>query len=287
LLSLAALLVMIVLAFGSMDTSTVNTGGPRGGGSPPGASSATGDRQGDESGTGASAGGSAGTNTAARTDDRHPTDLVVSDAAAVFAAFERNEVKADSDMKNKWFAVKGRVEKIGKDIIDTPYVALNNGQQYSVFCVQCMFTKADEGLLSGLSPGQTVVIAGKCRGKMGNVLMGECWFYDEHAKDRELARQQAEAQREREKQRAEEQRQQAERRKEAEAKRKAEIEEAKWHTWTTADGKYTVEAKFLQGTGETVQLEKRDGAIIKIQKSKLCDDDQKWIRNRGWNRGDQ
>jgi tRNA_anti-like len=113
--------------------------------------------------------------------ESHPTDLVVSDAAAVYAAFDRNEVKADNDMKDKWFAVKGRIQKIGKDILNTPYVALGNGQEFSVFCVQCMFTDADQSVLAQLRPGETVAIAGKCSGKMGNVIMRECWLYDEGA----------------------------------------------------------------------------------------------------------
>src|SRR5438093_1605089 len=107
---------------------------------------------------------------AAAERESHPIDLVVSDAAAVYAAFDRNEVQADNDMKNKWFAVKGKIQKIGKDILNTPYVAVGNGERYSIFCVQCMFTDGDEAALAELQPGQAIVIAGKCAGKFGNVL---------------------------------------------------------------------------------------------------------------------
>jgi hypothetical protein len=175
-------------------------------------------------------------------------------------------------MKNKWFAVKGKVQKVGKDIINTPYVVLDNGKEFTIFSVQCMFTTADEGMLARLSPGQTIVIAGKCEGKMGNVLMRQCWLYDEGAKERE---------------RAEERHKKAEERRQEEAKqqakRQAAIEEAKWHTWTSADGKHTVEAKFIKAGGGIVHLEKRDGTIIKIQQDKLSDDDLKWMKKKSWN----
>ena len=81
---------------------------------------------------------------------------------------------------------------------------------------------------------------------------------------------------------AEIRRKNAEDRKQEEAKRQAKIEEAKWHTWTSADDKYTVEAKFIKVMGETVYLEKRGGTIIKLQKDKLSDKDLKWIKNQGW-----
>jgi hypothetical protein len=154
---------MIVLAFGSMDTG----GGPHGGAGPPANSDIT--------------GASEDKHPPDVSEDKNPTDVVVCDAAAVFAAFARDEAKADNDMTNKWLVVKGKVEKIGKDVLGTPYVALSNGEEHSDFCVQCVFTKADEGVVSRLTPGQTVTIVGKCRGKMGNVLMAECRFCDNKA----------------------------------------------------------------------------------------------------------
>ena len=218
--------------------------------------------------------------------DSHPTDLGVADAAAVFAAYEANEVKADSGMKNRLFAVKGKVTKIGKDILNTPYVALSAEKQFSIFSVQCFFTKADEAALANLQQGQTVVIAGKCGGKMGNVLMQDCWFYDENAAEREKERQQAVVQRmldDEQRKQNEERRKRNEERKEEEAKRAAKLEEAKWRTWTSADGTRHIEGKFLKAIEGTVHLEKRDGTIVKLQREKLSDDDWKWVKNKGWN----
>lgn len=211
--------------------------------------------------------------------DTHPTDLVTSDASAVFAAYERNEVQADNDMKDKWFAVKGRVEKIGKDIINTPYVALSVEKQVSIFSVQCMFKKSEESVLADLQPGQVIVVGGKCAGKMGNVLMRECWLYDEGPAQREKANEQAEERRKAEA-RAAEARQAAAKRK---AEHEAAIDKAKWHTWTSADGLHKIEAKFVTAIGDTAQLEKKDGTVIKIKRDKLSDEDWAWITNKGWN----
>lgn len=60
------------------------------------------------------------------------------------------------------------------------------------------------------------------------------------------------------------------------------IEEAKWHKWTSADGKFTSEAKFLRQTGGIVYLQKRDGKSIEIPKEKLSKENLDWINNRGW-----
>lgn len=209
----------------------------------------------------------------------HPDNLVVNDAEAIFAAYEKNEVQADSEMKNRWGAVKGQINKIGKDILNNPYVALDVGKEFSIFSVQCMFKKSDEMILANLSPGQTIVIGGKCAGKMGNVLMRECWLYDEGPSLREKARKEAELEKQRLQEKAERLRQM-----EAEqAKKQAAIEEARWHTWTTADGKFSVKAKFRKGAGDKVTLQKEDGTEVTVSKDALCEADQKWIAHQGWN----
>jgi hypothetical protein len=95
--------------------------------------------------------------------------LVPIPAKVVYNYYEANEVKADNDLKNKWGIVTGKISKIGKDIMDTPYVALDSNDE--IFSVQCMFTNAGEiRKLADLSIGQDISIAGTCKGKMGNVL---------------------------------------------------------------------------------------------------------------------
>ena len=68
----------------------------------------------------------------------------------------------------------------------------------------------------------------------------------------------------------------------ADAKHQAVIEKAKWHKWTTADGDYTVEAKFVKMTGGVVSLEKRNGTVVEVPKEKLSDDYIDWIAHRRW-----
>lgn len=66
----------------------------------------------------------------------------------------------------------------------------------------------------------------------------------------------------------------------AKRKRQAEIEESKWRTWTNANGKHSVEAKFSGMAFGTVTLTKRDGTSVKVPIEKLSDDDRKWIAER-------
>jgi hypothetical protein len=105
---------------------------------------------------------------------KHVLSLTSNDASSLYAYYEKNEVKADEDCKGKWCLVTGKVDKIGKDILDTPYVAFasSNG---SIFCVQAMFSDdAEIQKIKDLSPGQAVSIAGRCEGKMGNVILRDC-----------------------------------------------------------------------------------------------------------------
>jgi hypothetical protein len=115
-----------------------------------------------------------------------PTHLVVRDAAAVYAAFEKNgpfQGQADIDLKNKWFAVKGKIMAVGDGS-----VGLSIGKDdTSPFCVQCIFKDSEKGVLANLRRGQTVVIGGLCTGMVwveggdvctgGQVLMEDCWLY--------------------------------------------------------------------------------------------------------------
>ncbi len=50
-----------------------------------------------------------------------------------------------------------------------------------------------------------------------------------------------------------------------------------WRTWKSADGLYTVKAKFVQATDESVDLLKADGSAITVERSRLSEDDRNWI----------
>ncbi len=59
-------------------------------------------------------------------------------------------------------------------------------------------------------------------------------------------------------------------------------EAARWRTWTSADGKYSVYAKFVKSTMGTMTLEKEDGSTAEVQLDRLCEEDQEFVRKRPW-----
>jgi uncharacterized cupin superfamily protein len=60
------------------------------------------------------------------------------------------------------------------------------------------------------------------------------------------------------------------------------IEHAKWRTWSCADGKFTIGAKFMGVISGVVTLEKTDGQRIQVGLDRLSKDDQAFIRDRKW-----
>ena len=83
-------------------------------------------------------------------------------ARALSQEYQANEVAADGKYKGKMLEVTGKVEAIGKDILDDPYVALAGADLLAT--VQFGFTKADNEQLAQLSKGRTITIRGECRG---------------------------------------------------------------------------------------------------------------------------
>ncbi len=95
-------------------------------------------------------------------------------ATKLIADYKANEVSADAKYKNKIVEVSGVVKTIGKDILDTPYIALTNGEQYSFESVQCMFSEKDESQLANVSKDDRITLRGEVSGKLGNVLVKGC-----------------------------------------------------------------------------------------------------------------
>jgi hypothetical protein len=56
----------------------------------------------------------------------------------------------------------------------------------------------------------------------------------------------------------------------------------KWRTWTTADGRFRVDAKFVRSSSDTVTLEKQDGTTVDVSLEVLCAEDRDFIRKRRW-----
>lgn len=96
-------------------------------------------------------------------------------AVVILATYKANEVKGDNLYKGKYVEVLGKVDTIGKDLLDNTYVTLSGGgEQYAVEHVQCTFAKGAGNAAGDLSKGQLVTLAGHVTGKMMNVQMEDC-----------------------------------------------------------------------------------------------------------------
>lgn len=94
------------------------------------------------------------------------------DAGKLFAAFDANEIRANEAFKGKRLKVRGTIERIGTDILNTPYVAL--ATENVILSVQAMFPRGAEPQLAALHIGQMVIVDCRCDGKFGNVILREC-----------------------------------------------------------------------------------------------------------------
>ncbi len=86
-------------------------------------------------------------------------------ATKLASDYEANEVSADTKYKGKILEVTGTIQNIGKDILDTPYVALSDGTQYSITSIQCMFDKSDQDQLATLKKDTKITLRGRGDGK--------------------------------------------------------------------------------------------------------------------------
>jgi hypothetical protein len=66
------------------------------------------------------------------------------------------------------------------------------------------------------------------------------------------------------------------------AQKAAAIEEAKWRTWKTANGKYSVEAKFIKFASGMLTLEKKDGIRVDVKLDILTAEDREFVMKRKW-----
>jgi hypothetical protein len=67
-----------------------------------------------------------------------------------------------------------------------------------------------------------------------------------------------------------------------EDERKATVEQAKWHKWISADGNFSVEAKFISADPNNIYLEKKNGDKIKVSREKISQEDLDWIKRMPW-----
>lgn len=87
-------------------------------------------------------------------------------------AYQANEVAADQQWRGKYVYTRGEVRRIGKDILDQPFVILKGegGSQ-----IQCLVRRSDLDRAGRLKVGQTIGVSGTVAGlTLGTVLLREC-----------------------------------------------------------------------------------------------------------------
>jgi hypothetical protein len=86
--------------------------------------------------------------------------------------YESNEVQADEFFTHGGVAVKGRVERVGKNFEGGPYVIVTDSNLEGIRRVQAFFDYEDE--LMSVWRGETVTVYGRCEGLSVNVTLTHC-----------------------------------------------------------------------------------------------------------------
>lgn len=97
----------------------------------------------------------------------------------IYKDYQENEIAADAKYKDKMVIITGKIDNIGKDITDEPYITLENGEKYAISHAQCYFK--DKGQIekaSQLQKGQSVKIIGKGSGAFGNYFIKDCFILE-------------------------------------------------------------------------------------------------------------
>ena len=91
------------------------------------------------------------------------------------AEYKENEVAADAKYEGKLVEISGTVDTIGKDALDTPFIAFATENQYEIINrIQCMFGRNDVEALSSVSKGQKITVRGEVSGALGNIIVRDC-----------------------------------------------------------------------------------------------------------------
>ncbi len=99
--------------------------------------------------------------------------IVITNAPQLYNEYKSNEIAADAKYKNRVIMVVGMVDKIGKDILDKPYIVLWS-DKYSITVVQCYIQQSEMNMASDLKKGDYVSCKGKCTGKFMNIMLENC-----------------------------------------------------------------------------------------------------------------
>jgi hypothetical protein len=93
-------------------------------------------------------------------------------AYQISSDYESNEVAADLKYRDQIFRISGVVEEISRSFTERMVVSLEG---YNYREIHCDFSEEHINIISKLYKGQSIIIEGKCTGKMiGSVILEDC-----------------------------------------------------------------------------------------------------------------
>jgi len=102
-------------------------------------------------------------------------DAIEVTAEGLFAAYEEDEVAADTLYKDNLLKVTGVICDVGTDyIFEAPEVVISGGGEDEARGIDCIFDTRYESQVAKLGAGQTVAVMGICDGYLENVLLLHC-----------------------------------------------------------------------------------------------------------------
>ena len=93
-------------------------------------------------------------------------------ATQLAADYKANQVAADAKYKGKVIEVSGTIDTIGEDIMNNPYVSLDDGD--IITSVQCSFNQSDQAQLASLQKGAQINLEGTVQGDVVEVSLNNC-----------------------------------------------------------------------------------------------------------------
>ncbi len=101
-----------------------------------------------------------------------PEAVLVVSAKELIAAYDANEVKADTQYKGKLLEVTGIVNDISV-VMGTTTVTVGTGAAFE-WGISCSFQDSEKEKIAELNKGDSITVSGKCDGKSLSVSMRKC-----------------------------------------------------------------------------------------------------------------
>lgn len=92
-------------------------------------------------------------------------------AVDLFRQFADQEIAAEQNFSGKEMRITGVISRVGRDIANKPYVALETGRMFAVWC---RFGDDQLDALARLRTGDRVVLRGTVGKKFGNLSVDNC-----------------------------------------------------------------------------------------------------------------